>query len=525
MALPVVSASNTFSAAMVLKRHPFYEQRLKHWLFCEATYYGGREWFKGNIHKYLKEGESEYSDRVNRAYRFNHTREVVDLVSKYIFRGEILRDDSAPETVKRFWKHATKTKQPIHDFMNEASIYASIYGMPWAIVDQTRPSEGEAVITLADQERAALRPYVYLVKPQNVLDLSWDDNGELNWILIKDTERADADWSATTFITYDVWRVWTRTHWYKLEAESPKGKRIATLTDITKSDKIRVVDSGEHGLGVVPAVPITDRGGSSAFDDYAAPGLIDDIAYLDRAAANYLSNLDAIIQDQTFSQLVIPAQALSAGDEAYDQLIKLGTKRILAYDAEGGQKGPEYISPDPTQAGVILQVITKIITEIYHSAGVAGERTKMDNAVGIDNSSGVAKAYDFDRINAMLATKAERLERAENQIIRLVQMWQGETPTDEDYVTYPREFDTMGVYDEFDIASRLFAFEAPNELRRHQIMKMVDKLYPQLSVDLRNKIEADVKEWPENRMPEVQKASSGEQPSRSRQGQVTSETL
>jgi hypothetical protein len=38
--------------------------------------------------------------------------------------------------------------------------------------------------------------------------------------------------------------------------------------------------------------------------------LIADIAYLDRAAANYLSNLDAIIQDQTFSQLVIPAEAL-----------------------------------------------------------------------------------------------------------------------------------------------------------------------------------------------------------------------
>ena len=43
---------------------------------------------------------------------------------------------------------------------------------------------------------------------------------------------------------------------------------------------------------------------------YFSPSLIDDIAYLDRAVANYLSNLDAIIQDQTFSQLAIPVQSL-----------------------------------------------------------------------------------------------------------------------------------------------------------------------------------------------------------------------
>jgi hypothetical protein len=52
-------------------------------------------------------------------------------------------------------------------------------------------------------------------------------------------------------------------------------------------------------------------------------------------------------------------------------------------------------------------MVNKIIGEIYHSVGMAGERTKQDNAMGIDNSSGVAKAYDFERMNAMLATKAQ----------------------------------------------------------------------------------------------------------------------
>ncbi|MEZ6841312.1 hypothetical protein ABVN80_14665 [Acinetobacter baumannii] len=39
-----------------------------------------------------------------------------------------------------------------------------------------------------------------------------------------------------------------------------------------------------------------------------------------------------------------------------------------------------------------MTTINKIIGEIYHTVGLAGERTKQDNAVGIDNSSGVAES-------------------------------------------------------------------------------------------------------------------------------------
>ncbi|MCV5137544.1 hypothetical protein OFB61_23255, partial [Escherichia coli] len=118
---------------------------------------------------------------------------------------------------------------------------------------------------------------------------------------------------------------------------------------------------------------------------YFSPSLIDDIAYLDRAVANYLSNLDAIIQDQTFSQLAIPVQSLLPGDENHTKVLEMGTKRVFTYDSEGGNQ-PFYLSPDPKQAQMIITTIKTVINEIYHSVGVAGERTKQDNAQGIDNS-------------------------------------------------------------------------------------------------------------------------------------------
>ncbi|MFW8079958.1 hypothetical protein ACOIFA_31015, partial [Klebsiella pneumoniae] len=91
-------------------------------------------------------------------------------------------------------------------------------------------------------------------------------------------------------------------------------------------------------------------------------------------------------------------------------------------DSESGNQ-PFYLSPDPKQAQMIITTIQTVINEIYHSVGVAGERTKQDNAKGIDNSSGAAKLYDFQRVNSLLITKAERLERAERQMMFLAAKW------------------------------------------------------------------------------------------------------
>ncbi len=54
-----------------------------------------------NIFRYIKEGDKEYKDRLKRAYRFNHTKEVTDLVQKYIFKSPVIRNlEDAPEPIK-----------------------------------------------------------------------------------------------------------------------------------------------------------------------------------------------------------------------------------------------------------------------------------------------------------------------------------------------------------------------------------------------------------------------------------------
>lgn len=462
------------------RRHPEYEATLPHWNFLESCYEGGREWFDEHIFPYFKEGEGEFNDRVKRAYRFNHSREIVDLVNKYIFKGKIERNiEDASEAVKRFWEAATRNNMNIDQFMRRVSLRSSTFGRIWVVVDNNNSKK--APKTVAEEKELGIRTYAYIVNPQDVWDLSYDSEGRLNWIMLHELERDDEDPFTSSGAGISMIKLWTRTHWYRFK-----------ITQKKNNIDVELDDDNEHGLGVVPVFSV-DHVDSD--EPYVSPSLIGDIAYLDRAVANYLSNLDAIIQDQTFSQLAIPAQNLMPGEEGHNKVLEMGTKRVFTYDGENGNQ-PFYLSPDPKQAEIIIVAIKQIINEIYHSVGMAGERTKQDNAAGIDNSSGVAKAYDFERVNALLVSKADSLDRCEEKLCELVNLWSGDWNGEADLVKYPDTFDVRGLYDEFEIAAQLSLVEAPDLVRREQMKAMVVKLFPRASKKLKAEIEKELEAWP-----------------------------
>lgn len=474
---------------LIERRHPEYTGRLAHWNFCEATYVGGREWFAGNIHKYVKEGDTEFQERIARAYRFPHTREVVDLINKYIFKAPIKRDDTkASPEVKAFWKSATINRRSIDDLMRLASERSSYLGRPWLFVDTNQVSADATILSVKE---SGARLYAYIVKPQHILDLSAGEDGEPNWVKVLETSRDDETLVSSGAVK-TRFRIWTREHWALYEEVAKKGSG-GSPDDIV----YELIGLGEHGLGRVPGFPLDHI---ISDNPYWAMSLVDDIAYLDKAVANYLSNIDAIIQDQTFSQLVMPAQSLMPGDDDMKRLTDLGTKRIFTYDASAGAGAkPEYISPDPKQAQLILAVINKIINEIYHSVGMAGERTKQDNAMGIDNSSGVAKAFDFERLNAVLTSKAHALQIAENRLCELVDAWHGKKaePNAYELVHYPDSFDTRGLAEELNISAQLNLIQAPDELRREQMKALAEKLLPHLPIEVAKRIRTEIEtKWP-----------------------------
>lgn len=479
---------NKITAALLSRKHPDYEEFLEQWDMYEDTYKGGRKWFKKHIHKYHKEGNDEFTTRVERAYRFNHPKEVVDLVGKYLFRGEISRKEDAPKEIQAFWKRMSKRGWTVKEMMPVLNKWASVFGRIWVVVDAK--SLASTGTTVKDVKDAGYRVWCHWVRPQDMLDCAYsEDDGELDWVLIRESYRVNANSALSLDGGHRYrYRLWTRKSWFLYEYE------VDGKGDVTEN--LAETDNGNHDLNMVPVIPLDNQ---SSSEDYTSPSLIADIAYLDKAVANYLSNLDAIIQDQTFSQLAMPAQAAimsGAGkddEKQRENMIAVGKKRVFLYDGEGNGQ-PFFLSPDPKQAELIITAIKQIINEIYHSVGVAGERTKQDNSQGIDNSSGVAKAYDFDRVNSLLTNKGETLQRFENRLCRLVMKWHGhdEVNDDEQWVTYPPSYDIRGFADELNISERLDLITAPLKLKQHQLKRAVDKMYPSMDEKTRKELHAAI---------------------------------
>lgn len=492
----IQSASSDQLLNLVKRRHPDYtDENAEHWNFLESCYKGGRSWIEKNIFTYHKEGAKEFKKRKERAYRFPHSREVISLVNKYVFKGSIERSEELPSHIKEFWGASTLLKRPIADLMSSISTKTSTFGRIWVVVDNNVPQN---VASEADRKESKGRCYAYFLKPQQVYDFEYDDDGELEWLVNGEMVRESGSPLTTSGKLTEQYRVWAKHFSCVIEVVKGGGSETA---------RIKAGSINEHDLGLVPVFPADHV---TSDDPYISQGLIEDVAYMDRTVANYLSNLDVIIQDQTFSQLAIPYQGLLPSEQPIDpndpdgepdetdQMLKMGTKRVFAYNAEGGAE-PRFISPDVKQADIIMKAITKIVGEIYHSIGMAGERTKEDNAAGIDNSSGVAKAYDFEKLNAMLAAKARSLQNIERNLVRIVNAWHGEIRELEDtpeYVTYPETFDVRNLTDEMDNAQRLSVMQAPKELRRFQMLRLAKKMFPQASPKDMDRIIKEIeKEW------------------------------
>jgi hypothetical protein len=239
--------------AFVKRRHPLYHSMRAHWDFLVETYEGGRCWFDDNVFRYFKEGTQEFEARVKRAYRFNHSREVVDLVDKYLFKVSVTRnEEDAPESVKAFWKNATLKNLPIKDFIKRVSNRASVGGRPYVVVDSNKSA---SVKTVAEERASGARIYAYIVQPADVLDLSHDEQGELSWILIRERERDDADALNGTGAVTPRFRLWTRNGSQLFRAVDKKTRAPIDPDDKRVDQKdweVEVAAEVVHGLGEVP---------------------------------------------------------------------------------------------------------------------------------------------------------------------------------------------------------------------------------------------------------------------------------
>ncbi len=453
-------------------RHPDYLRKAADWQFWQQAYDNDDNYRQaGHLFRFPRENAVHYQERLRRSSRMNFTRQVLDLLLQYLSKEAPLRQTRlAPQRLLEFWENADRKHASMTQWMHGVSIVTALFGHCYIVVD--KPTTLAA--TRQAETEQQLIPYAYCVSPLDLLDWVEDTgSGALTQALIRETVRGPINLAGPR----EDDDLQTR---YRLWLKTDSGVEwILFQTDVNGQPVI--AGRGIAGISEIPIVCVTRTGGS----------LIGDIAALDRKIYNYESLLDQILYDQTFSTLRLPwTGSTESFYEAWE--LTLGTKSILPYDPGTGAT-PDFIAPDASQGALILNAIEQSINRIYQSRNLLDTVGTVQSAS--TPASGVARGYDFEKLNAVLSAFADDLEQAEQQIARLVLLWDGDTtPLPTNLVDYPDTFDTQTLLQTLEECRQLSQSVHSATFQTQLQQKLVKLAAPKLNAETQQRIDSEIQQ-------------------------------
>jgi len=382
--------------------HKDYQETVNNWEYYIRSYNGGYDYMIGQyLNRYNLELDNEFNQRLANTPCDNHCKNVIQIYSSFLFRVKPSRNFGSladEQSLENFLKDADLEGNSLSNVVKQAQNYASIYGHCFMILDKPNIQTS----TRAEELQQDIRPYVSIVKPENVLDWNFErqPNGkyELNYLKI----REEVDRDGGTYMRI----------WYP--------DRIDTLY-MPDREEPRIIDTVDNQIGKIPAVILYN---SKSHKRGIGQSDLTDIADLQKSIYNEYSEMEQLIRLTNHPSLVkTPSVNASAGAGAVIE---------MPDELEPNLK-PYLLQPSGSSLTSIMDSIESKVNSINRIAHIGAVRTTKTNI-----SSGVALQTEFELLNARLSEKADNLEIAEEQLFRLYSMFQ-DTPFDGE-INYPDSF-------------------------------------------------------------------------------------
>ena len=456
--------------------HPEFKAGCEKWERFLLSYRGGAEYARSVMTMHPREDADEYAARLKRCYPDNYSQKMVDIRTSYLVKEEPKVE--CPSAVEDYTKDLDRRGSDISAIVSRVGSESQTMGTSVIVID--RPQLNQDVLTKADQDRIGDRPYFQILPPTMLQNFGKDERGEIEWALIRQAKSGSSisvESGAPVVVETPSpdYILWTREAYYLLD------------------DKGNVIDEGVNPIGVVPVVLIPFKLVSD--DDYGTP-LLNDIEPLGRRIIENWSLLDSILHNQTFSILTVeggiePEKGLDPNGKPIARKKKISTTSALEYN-EGGN-APSFISPDASQASLILGTIEALETKIYRHADLQRSAVKEGGQI----ASGASKAYDFIDTNHSLRKQAAMLSSGLSRALWIFGRWLGLKDDEEKYsVTFPDDFgvETAGelVAEYKELCST--TDPPPNIIRQHLLQMYVDRRFRELPEEERSKIKKKIKD-------------------------------
>ncbi|MCR4288179.1 MAG: hypothetical protein NUW09_09225 [Deltaproteobacteria bacterium] len=418
------------------KTHPDYKEWIEEWKFFVRAYMGGRIYKEGNyLLQHPFESASNYRRRKESSYYYNYCAPIVDMFSSHLFRKGAKRDwgsFTGDELFEFFLRDADMEGSGFVQFMRDAQRFAGIYGRVSIVVDM--PSSSTA--TRAKAIESDIRPYLALITPENLLDWSFaalpSGRPALDMVRIKEGENCYRIW------TTEVWELW----------EAAKD-----------GNEARLIDAGEHRLGMVPVVNLYNRRSGTRMIGVSD---LQDIADINKNIYFLCSDAKEIIENTAFPMLAVPYER-SGGDSK-----EIGPRNILQFDPSEPNSKPFWLEAPHSSLTEIREWVKQDIAEIHRIAKMGGVKATEDFA---SVRSGVALELEYQQLYAVLSEKADNLEHAEAGILDLWARWEG--MEFDGRIDYPDDFSVADMERDLDGAIKAQSAQVLSKTFRKELQKKI----------------------------------------------------
>jgi hypothetical protein len=454
------------------REHPEYVAKKAMWRQYKELYAGGEQ-FRANAAHYLVKRQKEplevYGERLSRVFYENYLGSIIDWYASTLFRREpLLSFEGANEAGRgfygRFAEDCDLKGTSLSDFFRRVLIEALVSGSGCVLVDfprATKPAANRA------EEEAQGRSRAYLVEysPENVINWSYDDSGNYEWIVIRTSglrqqKVSDSNWvKETRWVYYDKeeFRTYRR-------AERGKGSGAPQL-----------VDSGRHGLAKLQRVPI--------FELKVSEGL-------------WLANKAALLQLEHFNKSNGLAWALTMGLFASPVVYSDREWKQIVGESYYIQLGPEdrfgWTEPEGHVYQIAAENLNRLKDEIYR---VCYLLTQAGGALsGNVAQSGLSKQRDFTITQEVLRAYGDAVKDGMKRVLRSI-----ETAREDDLavdVSGLDEFDIGDFSSELEDATKLMGLGIGSKTLQKQVLKKLSLKYLcDVRQEIKDQIVNEIEEW------------------------------
>lgn len=431
----------------VTKVHKIYETHLPRWRYYYASFNGGFDYRKSSLEmlrRYLNEDTqpgAQYENRLMYTALENSCKLVVDTYRAFLFRAlpsRTLGNLINLPYVHDFISNVDYDGNGLDDFMKEANSLAMIYGHIWVLVDKPSVGDGRS-LTLEQEVELDVRPYAQLISPENVMD--WQYTRVLGRQILTYLKQKESEDEETLVV-----KIWTPETITRYSLDKDTGN--VTLIDEMANEINRIP------VLMLKANPSHTRG--LGISDLA------DVAKIQQAIFNLMSEAEQAIRISSHPSLVKTSDTDASG----------GAGAIINIDDNlPGDLKPYLLQPSAANIDSIIKLLKEhqaMIMTITHLAAI--------NTVSTVAKSGVALQTEFTMLNTRLGDKADQLERLENQIWELFQVWSNYEADDTFLIEYKKKFDLRDEVTDLTNLNAVREMNIQSKTLNNEIEKQIAKI-------------------------------------------------